>query len=60
MMDKTVLAISKTDADELRVQLESRNRRERDEAQERLADLLWEAVHCPPDLSWLQPSPHGA
>lgn len=59
MHDKTVLAISKTDAEELRLKLESRNSAARVEAHERIADLLWEAVHCPPDLSWLQPSPHG-
>lgn len=55
MGDKTVLQIGKTDAEELRIKLESGSLRERDEARIRLADLLWEAVHCPPDLSWLQP-----
>lgn len=57
MGDKTVLAISKTDAEELRIKLESGRAADFREARERLSDLLWEAVHCPPDLSWLQPTP---
>lgn len=57
MGDKTVLPISKTDANELRIKLESTDPATQKDARQRLADLLWEAVHCPADLSWLQPSP---
>ena len=58
MGDKTVLLISKTDANELRIKLESHNRHDQAQARRQLSDLLWEAVHCPPDLTWLQPAPH--
>lgn len=57
MGDKTVLPISRMDANELRIKLESGNDGVRREARERIVDLLWEAIHCPADLTWLQPSP---
>jgi hypothetical protein len=60
MGDKTVLPISKTDLNELRIKLDSYDDADRVEARQRLSDLLWEAVHCPPDLTWLQPSPTEA
>ena len=56
MGDKTVLAINKTDANELRIKLESYDEHDRIEARQQLADLLWEAINCPPDLTWLQPN----
>jgi len=55
MGDKTVLPISKMDANELRIKLESRDRYDQAQARRQLADLLWEAINCPPDLTWLQP-----
>jgi len=57
MGEKTVLPISRHDLDELRVELEHARGRARVEAVQRVCDLFWEALHCPPDLTWLQPSP---
>lgn len=59
MDEKTVLPINKMDADQLRIQLESAHGAELREARQRAADLLWEAVHCPADLTWLQPRAVG-
>jgi uncharacterized protein with von Willebrand factor type A (vWA) domain len=53
-----VLLFDKTEANELRIRLESPNGEVQREAKKHVADLLWEAVHCPPELTWLQPTPH--
>ena len=71
MGETTELPISKTDINELRLKLE----RLRDEVPsfdpdlddaidvsplDRVCDLIWEALHCPADATWLQPSPQLA
>jgi hypothetical protein len=56
MGDKTVLAISRVDANELRIKLESHDFYDQAHARRQLADLLWEAVTFPPDLTWLKPA----
>lgn len=52
-MEKVTLPISKTDLAELLHKLE----RGEADAYDTVVDLFWEALHCPAELTWLQPSP---
>lgn len=57
MPEKTVLPISRTALAALLFKLERGGAQDVEEARDTIIDLCGEAVHSPPDLTWLQPTP---